>query len=326
MKFDICLPNAMEGLLVPSSFAGSKEIGEYSQLAERLGYHSIWGFDFINPACRAEIPDTETPHWYELMTTLAYVAGLTEKVRLVAGVIVVPNRDPVMLAKQAVTVDHFSNGRLDLGIGLGGRKEFETIQPRERRAHRGDMLDEKLEALQLLLREGDEPVSYRGKYVEFENVTLEPKPLQTPLPIFTAAESPAPLRRAAKWGLGPIIRDKDLAERREQFLPLLEEYGRSLEEIDFMVWADISIKPTTKEGVDAYINSRMGALRKQDAQGLLNDHWIGTVEEVAEKLIRIKNEGVEHVIAMHTATDTYQEMVEQTQIFAEEVMPLVESA
>jgi alkanesulfonate monooxygenase SsuD/methylene tetrahydromethanopterin reductase-like flavin-dependent oxidoreductase (luciferase family) len=316
----------MEGLLVPDSFAGTREIVEFAQMTERLGYHSIWGFDFINPVCRAEIPDVETPQWYELMTTLAYLAAMTERIRLVAGVVVLPNRDPVILAKQAATVDQFSNGRLDLGIGLGGRKEFNSIQPRARGTYRGDMLDEKLEALQLLLSHDPEPVSYSGKYVAFNDVSLHPKPLQKPLPIFTAAESPAPLRRAAKWGLGPAFRDKDLIERREQFLPLLEEYGRSLDEIDVMVWADISIKPTTKEALDTYVNCRMGQFRNQEPQTYLNDHWIGTVEQVAEKLIRIKNEGVDHIVAMHTGTDTYQEMVEQAQVLAEEVMPLVQSA
>ena len=326
MKFDICLPNSMEGLLVPAPFAGTKEIGDYAQLTERLGYHSIWGFDFINSACRSEIPASETPDWYELMTTLAYVSALTEKIRLVAGVIVLPNRDPVLLAKQAATVDQFSHGRLDLGIGLGGLKEFDSMQPRMKGAYRGDILDEKLEALQLLLNSSDEPVSFNGTHVEFKNITMHPKPLQNPLPMFTAAESPAPLRRAAKWGLGPAFRDADLVERKEQFLPLLEEYGRSIDEIDVMAWADISIKSTTKAAVDTYISSRMGQFRKQDAETLLSNHWIGTVDQVIEKLVRIKREGIGHVVAMHVGADTYQEMVEQTQIFAEEVMPVVARA
>ena len=215
MKFDICLPNGMEGLLVPAPYAGPKEIAKFAREAERLGYHAVWGFDFINPTPLESIPDIETPNWYELMTTLAYVSAVTERLRLVAGVIVLPNREPVLLAKQAATVDQFSNGRLHLGIGLGGRGEFESIQPRERGAYRGDMVDEKLEALQLLLSHSNEPASYKGKYVEFQGVNLNPKPVQDPLPMFTAAETPAPLRRAAKWGLSPVVRDKDLVERKQ---------------------------------------------------------------------------------------------------------------
>ncbi len=326
MKFDICLPNGMEGFLVPAPFAGPKEITRFAQEAERLGYYAIWGFHFINPTARLGIPDSETPNWYELMTTLAYVSPVTDRLRLVAGVIVLPNRDPVLLAKQTATVDQFSNGRLHLGIGLGGRPEFESIQPRARGAYRGHMVDEKLEALQLLLGQENKPVSYKGEYVEFKNVNLNPKPLQNPLPMFTAAETPAPLRRAAKWGITPIVRDKDLVERKKMLEPLLEEYGRTLKDIDLTVWADISIEPTTKAAAERYKDSRMGHHRNQDTESLLREHWIGTVDEVAEKLVRIKNEGVEHVVAMHMATDTFEEMMEQAQIFAEEVMPVVAKA
>ncbi len=326
MKFDICLPNGMEGLLVPAPFAGPEEITKFAREAERLGYNAIWAFDFIVPAAGLPIPDGETPNWYEMLTTLAYVSGVTDRLRLVAGVVVLPNREPVLLAKQAATIDQFSNGRLDLGIGLGGRQEFESIQPRERGAYRGDMVDEKLEALKLLLSQSNEPASYKGKYVEFEDINLDPKPVQDPLPMFTAAETPAPLRRAVKWGLTPIIRDKDLVERKKQLEPLLEEHGKSLQDIQIAVWADISIEPTTKAAADRYMNSRMGLFRNQDAESLTREHWIGTVEEVAEKLVRIKNEGVDHVVAMHTATNTFEEMMEQAQLFAEDVKPLVDKA
>ena len=124
MTFDICLPNAMEGFLVPAPFAGPKEITRFAQEAERLGYHAVWGFDFINPAAGLGIPDSETPNWYELMTTLAYVSAVTDRLRLVAGVIVLPNRDPVLLAKQAASGDPFSNGRLPLGIGVGATPNY----------------------------------------------------------------------------------------------------------------------------------------------------------------------------------------------------------
>ncbi|MEE9248068.1 MAG: LLM class flavin-dependent oxidoreductase [Dehalococcoidia bacterium] len=326
MKFDICLPNGMEGFLVPAPFAGPKQITRFAQEAERLGYYAIWGFDFINPTERLGIPDSETPNWYELMTTLAYVSAVTDRLRLVAGVIVLPNRDPVLLAKQAATVDQFSNGRLHLGIGLGGRPEFESIQPRARGAYRGNMVDEKLEALKLLLSQENKPVSYKGEYVEFEGVNLNPKPVQNPLPMFIAAETPAPLRRAVKWDITPILRDKDLVERKRQLEPLLEEYGKTLNDIELTVWADISIGPTTRKAVERYRDCRMGHFRNQDAESLLREHWIGTVDEVAEKLVRIKNQGVDHVVAMHTATDTFEEMMEQAHIFAEEVKPIVEKA
>ena len=327
MKFDIAIPNGMEGFLVPAPFAGPKEITQFAQEAERLGYYAIWGFDFITPTPALGIPDTETPNWYELMTTLAYISAVTDRLMMGAAVVILPNRDPVILAKQAATIDQFSNGRFLLGIGLGGREEFEAIHPAERGVHRGSMIDEKLEALQLLLSQENKPTSYKGKYVEFEGVNLNPKPVQDPLPMYTAAETPAPLRRAAKWGIGPMMRDKDVVERKRMLEPLLQEYGRELKDIDLIAWADLRIERTHEAAAKEYRNSRMGHFRSdQDIESLVQDHWIGTVDEVVEKLARLKKEGIGHLILMHTATDTFEEMREQSQIFAEEVMPAVEKA
>ena len=326
MKFDICLPNAMEGLLVPAPFAGANEIAEFACMAEQLGYHGLWAFDFINPVVRPEISKHHPPDWYELMTTLAYLCGITKKIRLVAGVVLLPLREPVLLAKQVATIDRFSGGRLDLGIGLGNRDEFNSIHPTRKGVRRGDIQDEMLEALILLLNQSDEPVSYVGDHVRFENVSLHPKVLQDPLPMYTAAESPAPLTRAAKWGLRPVIRAWQLEERKKQILTLLAEDGRSIDDANIVVWADISIETTTQRAVDRYLNCQMGRFRQQDGEQLRKQHWIGTVDEVARKLIRLKRAGIEHVVAMHTATDTYSEMVDQAAVFAEEVMPLVESA
>ena len=118
MKFDICLPNAMEGFLAPAGFAGPKDIEKFAREAERLGYNALWGFDFLNPTPDMGITNDTKANWYELMTTLAYLACVTDRIRLVSGVVVLPNREPVLLAKQIATVDQFSNGRLDVGIGL----------------------------------------------------------------------------------------------------------------------------------------------------------------------------------------------------------------
>ena len=326
MKFDICLPNGMEGFLVPAPFAGPKQIIQFAQEAEQLGYYAIWGFDFITPTPALGIRDDETPNWYELMITLACISSVTETLMMGAGVIIIPNRDPVLLAKQAATIDQFSDGRFLLGLGLGSREEFEAISPRERNARRGDMIDEKVEALTLLLRHENEPASYQGKHVMFNDVNMNPKPVQNPLPMYVAAHARAPLERAAKWGLGPMVRDKEVQDAKTTLAPLLEKYGRTLEDIDLTAWADLSIEPTSKAAADRYMNSRMGHFRNQDAESLVNDHWIGTADEVTEKLVRLKNEGIKHFIVMHTATNTFEEMREQARVFAEEVIPAVEKA
>ena len=341
MRFDIALPNCMEGFLVPSQFAGPAEIIRFAQEAERLGYDSLWGFDFNTPTSLMHaptvddvkvkapaFPDPTPSNWYELMISLACVASVTERIKLGTGVIVAPIREPVMLAKQAATLDRFSNGRFLFGLGLGGyRQEFEAIRPRERDAHRGRMLDEILEALHGLLAHEDRSISFKGEYVEFSEVNLNPKPLQDPLPIYLAADTPGPLERAAKWGHGVMVRASEFLNSREVLAPALERHGKDPARYDVAAWADLSTDRNHSAAVKRYRDCRLGRFRRNlDMDAVVEDHWIGTPDEITEKLVRQKHQGIDHVILMHTATDTFAEMMEQAQIFAEEIMPVVKSA
>ena len=330
MKYDICLPNAMEGFLAPTGYANPEQISNFAVEAERLGYNALWAFDFINPTPDMGLPADQTSNWYELMTTLAYTAAVTQQIRLVAGVAVLPNRDPIILAKQIATVDQFSGGRLDLGVGLGLRPEFKSLHPRQAGVYRGELVDETLEALQLLLRPGNQPVSYAGKHVAFDNVNLNPKPRQDPLPMMTAAETPAPLTRAVRWGISPIIHAASLDERLAQFQPILDKAGKRLDEFERIAWADMRVDDDFDTAAKHYIDSVMTQFAKkfrdQNDDTVVRNNWIGTPDQIAEQLISLKRSGVERVVVMHTVADTMAEMLEQTQRFAEDVMPTVEAA
>ena len=330
MRFDICLPNAMEGFLAPTGMVGPRDLATYAQACEQWGYNAIWGFDFINPTPDMMIDTDGAARWYELMTSLAYIAGVTERIRLVAGVAVLPLRDPILLAKQAASVDQFSNGRLDLGIGLGMRPEYKTLRPSATKVRRGDLVDEHLEALQLLLRPEAGPVSYEGKYVAFSNVELDPRPVQKPLPFLTAAESPAPLKRAARWGINPIIHHGALDERIGQFEPELEAAGKSLDDFDLLVWADLRVDGTREEAAKQYLDSTMGGFvrkfRKQSDEEVVSCNWVGTVDQIAARIATLKQRGIDRIVVMHTVSETFDEMLDQTRIFAEEIMPKVEAA
>ena len=189
------------------------------------------------------------------------------------------------------------------------------------------MLDEILEALQSLLAHEDKEVGFNGDYIEFEGVNLNPKPVQDPLPIYLAADSPGPLRRAAKFGQGVMVRASEFGRARELLTPALKQYGKDLTDFDLTAWADLSTEKTHDAAVERYRDCRLGRFRRNlDMQGVVEDHWIGTTTEIIEKLVRQKRQGMDHFIVMHTATDTFEEMIEQSQIFAEEVIPVVKSA
>ena len=325
MKFDVELPTSREGIFVPVPFAGPKEIIRVLQESERLGFNAVWGTDFMTRTRgMGGIPDDQPPNWYELLMVLSYAAAVTQRIKLATGVILLPYRDPIILAKQLATLDHFSNGRLIVGLGLGfARDEFESIRPRAKKAHRGRMMDEKMEALKLLLSRGSEEVSYKGEYVEFQGVNLNPKPVQDPLPVYAPGRNPAALRRIARWGDGLLIPAAGGRGPVDDILPLLEEQGRSISDIDVVAEAELCLAKTHEEAVKKYRESRMGQFRLSkvpDLDKLVSMNWIGTPEEVTEKIAKVKDQGVTHFNALHIAGDTVEEMLEQMQTFAGEVM------
>lgn len=126
-----------------------------------------------------------------------------------------------------------------LGLGLGAfRDEFEAIQPRLRKADRGKVMDEYIEALRLLLGHGEENVSYQERYAEFHDVNLHPRPIQDPLPIYVPGRSPESLQRVARWGLGFMVPASTVQGRLDALQPVLEEYDRDLSQINVIAEAE----------------------------------------------------------------------------------------
>lgn len=183
------------------------QLGEVARLAEDLGFESLWVGEHVAvphessggyPGGRPPFkPDS---HFVEPFSTLAYLSGITHRVRLGTGVAIFPIRSPIHLARQIATVDVVSGGRLSLGIGVGWlRDEFEIAQaPWDAR---GARLDECLEVLDVLFN--DERPRHRGTFYDIPEIGFEPKPLQRPHPPFLiGGTSPAALRRAARVGDG----------------------------------------------------------------------------------------------------------------------------
>ncbi len=327
MKFGFAIPTCREGRDNLSAFAGPKEIIKLTQMCERLGFDSVWSNDFINPPPAMRKAFGPPPNWYEVITSFASLAVLTERIKLGIGVIVMPFREPVLLAKQVATLDAFSNGRTLLGMGVGGsRDEFVSIRTKEAKAHRGTMLDEGLEAVTLLLNQPE--ASFEGKYYEFRDVALYPKPVQKPLPIYIAGHSEETPHRVAKWAHGWLVSypsTENLRHRWEELKPILEQEGRDPSEIDVTVSWGVSLAQTREAAIERYRKSLQGK-RIRSEEWLMNNNLVGTPAEVAERLLQFEKEGATHCIALHIAADTFPELEEQAQIFGEEVIPLCRSA
>ncbi len=324
LQFDVLIPNCREGMFAPTPYAGPEEIVQATKLAEDLGYDSVWAADFLSRTPEHPSHGGDHPNWYEPLISLSYAAAVTSRIKLGTGVIMAPFREPVVLAKQAATLDRFSGGRLLLGLGLGAfRSEFENINGLRPKANRGRMMEDVLEMLQMLLNEEHpDGVSFESRYNRIQNVSLSPRPLQQPLPIYVPGRAPASLARIAKWCHGVMFAAGAAVARIEALKPVLAEHGRRLDDIDVIAEADISLADTQEAAETRYWESCHGQtmVSRRGKEGLLENNWIGTPQFVAEKISRLVEQGVTHFYVLHTATDTFEESMEQIQRFAEEVI------
>jgi probable F420-dependent oxidoreductase len=235
------------GLFVPlgngSSGALLRTVGRE---AEARAFESIWVAEHVvlfddyasqyPYAADGRFPGGGDTGLLEPLTALAYLAAVTDTVRLGTGICLVPQRNPVYTAKQVVDVDVLSGGRVDFGVGVGWLKEeFDVLGvPFE---HRGARTDEYLTVMKALWQ--DEVSEYHGQHYDLPPCRLYPKPVQAPHPpIHVGGESPAALRRVARHGQGWYTFNRlphELAEPLGRLEGLLEAEGRSRSDIELTV-------------------------------------------------------------------------------------------
>lgn len=196
------------------AFASSIGIDQESALevcrrAEAAGFESLWGGEHVVMPSEIEsdypytadgkVPATPETPIPDPLIWLAFAAAAAPTLRLGTCILIVPQRNPLVLAKELATLDRLSGGRLELGLGVGWmREEFEALGvPWERRGARND---EYIEAMRLLWS-GPE-VEFHGEFVDFPRVTCSPRPVQESIPILVGGDSEAAIRRAARLADG----------------------------------------------------------------------------------------------------------------------------
>ena len=198
MEFGIHLPHV-------GPFATPEAISGVARKAEELGYHSLWVSDHIITPRKIDSPYPGgryrvQPEWpfLEPVSTLLFAAAVTKRVRLGTSVLVITQRQPVILAKQLATLDFLSNGRLIFGAGAGWMKEeFQALNVPI--ANHGPRMAEYLEVIRRCWTE-DDP-SFDGRYYKLGDVGFYPKPVQKPHPpIWVGGFADGALRRVAQYG------------------------------------------------------------------------------------------------------------------------------
>ncbi len=189
MRFGISLPNNLGVIHV-------KDLVELAVEAEAMGFTSLWTSEHLFHAGHVAERLGSAPY-HEALTVLTAAATRTRSARLGTSVLVLPWHHPVRLAKTIASLDDLSEGRVDLGVGVGiTEDEYANLGvPFERR---GAITDETLAALRELWT-ADVP-DHRGEFFSFSGLRCEPKPRQVPLPIYIGGNSPAAFRRLRSFG------------------------------------------------------------------------------------------------------------------------------
>ena len=170
------------GFFEPAAFA------DLIDALEASGFDSLW------------LSERLTGEALDPLVGLAVAAGRTRRLKLGTSVLVLPGRNPVMLAKELATLDRLSNGRLLPAVGLGAPEPAEHVAFGVDRRERGAMFDEALPLIRRLWLEDD--VHHSGTYFRVEGVSLRPKPLQTPPDVWLGGRAPGELRRIGRLGDG----------------------------------------------------------------------------------------------------------------------------
>lgn len=198
--FGFKLPNC-GGVLCETDWARPDTILELAGLARELGYDSVWLHDHL--LTPRELQHLSQPRFYEPMTVMAAVAGAVPEIQVGVATLILPLRDPVLLAKQVVTMEHFFPGRTIIGVGLGQyESEFQAFGTDSYRS-RGRVANEHLDIIEALLAEG--PATVTGTSRSVVEAEAYPKPGSADAPtIWIGGNSDAAAKRAARYGTGWI--------------------------------------------------------------------------------------------------------------------------
>jgi probable F420-dependent oxidoreductase len=286
---------------------------EAAQGAEALGYNSVWSADRIiipweiktsYPYSRSAtfIVPPDRP-FFDPLTTLAFLAGCTEKIILGMSVLVLPYRHPLYWAKIAATIDQLSTGRLILGIGVGWMaEEFRALSAPF--AERGKVADEQLALVEQLWNE--EHISFRGNYYQIEDIAFSPKPYrQRGIPIWVGGEGKLAQRRAGIYGDAWFpyfvrITPAELGRRFENVRRSAREAGRDPDEVVLACCLPIELT--------------IGEIPQEE------DYLKGSIAQVLTALKKFKDIGVTH-LGLQFMVPHWPERKQQIERFAKEALP-----
>lgn len=331
MKFGLGVPTGTEGLMYPVPFADPEQAVRMAVEAERLGFDSVWGNDHVNTQhyVRAEFPDP--PRFYDPYLYMSYVAAQTSTLRLATAITVMGFRHPVVVAKQAATLDQLSGGRFILGVGTGAYREETAALWTGRPLHRGRHAEEFLTALGALLSE--RRASFHGEHIAFDDVESFPKPVQSPLPVLSGGNARGPRERAARHGTGwlpAVLSPAEVAAGLAEIRQVAAEAGRDLP-TDFEVAPQLSVAmgSSVDDAMDRFERTQLfthmqslstTTLKDQQEGGFVDRNLVGSTARIQDQVHAYAEAGVTTLSALLFACSSIEESLDQMAWFSQEVI------
>ena len=325
-------------------FCSTDALTKAAQEAESLGYDAIFMQDHIERDMDYHLYHSTTGFWeeglevgdpqiYETLTTSGYLAGITKNVEIGIMILLLPQRNPIVTAKQIATIDRLSKGRMLIGIGVGNvshRRELEILGVPY--LERGKIADEYIRVMKAVWTQ---PLaSYHGQYISFENASIYPKPHATPHPPLIIGGAyhlqPRILRRIAELGDGwvPIATPPQIAEGLTKVRQMASHLGRNVDGFRVVAYEFTSIAPTKEEAARRYARGVGGQRLMQerpDSARIPIDEFrerslVGSPDAIIKRVEEYEKAGATH-IEMLFMCSTLEELLEQMTLFSKEVLP-----
>ena len=214
------------GAIFPQTEIGADPgaVRDFAQAAEALGYEHLLVFDHVLGADASKRESWERPYshtdlFHEPFVLFGYLAALTETIQMTTGILILPQRQTALVAKQAAAVDVLTGGRLRLGVGIGWNDvEYEALG--EKFANRGRRSEEQVELMRLLWTQ--EVVNYDGRFHKVTHAGINPLPVQRPIPIWFGGGAPKVVDRIGRLGDGWFPQFKPDGQGQEQIAQMKE--------------------------------------------------------------------------------------------------------